>query len=66
MWTLLVLLLLLSATANARQGPPSWSSAYTVQGTIFIPFAEVEEPFAAFYDGAGSKSRIDVRGFFSI
>lgn len=39
--------------------PPQWSSYYYVEGDIFIPFAEVFEPFQAWYDSESSNSRID-------
>lgn len=38
---------------------PKWSSSYSVEGDIFIPFAEVHEPFNAWYDSESSNSRID-------
>jgi len=38
---------------------PKWSSSYSVEGDIFIPFAEVHEPFSAWYDSDSSNSRID-------
>ena len=38
---------------------PSWSSSYSVRGTLSIPFAEIEEPFSAWVDLAMNKSRID-------
>lgn len=40
-------------------GVPKWSSSYSVEGDIFIPFAEVHEPFSAWYDSDSSNSRID-------
>ncbi|XP_050527447.1 digestive cysteine proteinase 1 [Daktulosphaira vitifoliae] len=39
--------------------PPSWSSYYTLEADIFIPYAEVHEPFKAWYDSESSNSRID-------
>jgi len=36
---------------------PEWSKTYTVFGTLYIPFAELEEPFAAFADISNGKSR---------
>lgn len=42
--------------------PPNWPQAYQVMGTISIPFAEIEEPFAAFYDAQRGLSRIDYYG----
>ncbi|XP_059099452.1 digestive cysteine proteinase 2-like [Tigriopus californicus] len=42
--------------------PPHWPLAYQVMGTISIPFAEIEEPFAAFFDAQKGQSRIDYYG----
>lgn len=39
--------------------PPKWSSSYSLQGEISIPYAEVSEPFAAFFDDDSSNSRIE-------
>jgi hypothetical protein len=41
---------------------PEWSDSYTVFGTLSIPFAEIEEPFAAFADLSNGRSRIDYYG----
>ncbi len=42
---------------------PSWSTAYSVTGTLVIPFAEVEEPFSAFFDASNAgKARVDFYG----
>ncbi|CAI6376268.1 unnamed protein product [Macrosiphum euphorbiae] len=38
---------------------PKWSSSYSVEGDIVIPFAEVHEPFFAWYDSESNNSRID-------
>jgi hypothetical protein len=38
-----------SPPANGATAP-LWSDSYSVTGTIFIPFAEVEEPFSAWID----------------
>ena len=35
---------------------------YHVLGTIFVPYAEIEEPFEAWYDGPNKRSRIDLYG----
>ncbi|CAA9998471.1 unnamed protein product [Nesidiocoris tenuis] len=42
--------------------PPKWSSAYSVRGVITIPYAELREPFVAFYDGTIGNSRVDYYG----
>lgn len=41
---------------------PKFSNTYTVKGTLFIPYAEINEPFYAWYDGASGLSRIDYYG----
>jgi hypothetical protein len=39
---------------------PEWSKSYSVYGTLYIPFAELEEPFAAFADLENGKSRYEI------
>lgn len=51
-----------SAGPAATAAPPAWSPAYSLTGMLTIPFAEIEEPFAAFYDAAAGKSRVDYYG----
>ena len=64
----LLLLATLGVTSGARtpdpdaSQSPEWPLSYSVQGQIVIPFAEIEEPFQAFYDEAKGKSRIDYYG----
>ena len=41
---------------------PAWSPTYSVQGVLSIPFAEIEEPFAAWANMPDMKSRIDYYG----
>jgi len=41
---------------------PAWATAYSVQGVLSIPFAEIEEPFAAWVNLDKRKSRIDYYG----
>ncbi|XP_003705787.1 C1 family peptidase 26-29-p [Megachile rotundata] len=41
---------------------PTFSNAYTVKGTLYIPYAEIREPFYAWYDAASGSSRIDYYG----
>jgi len=42
--------------------PPKWDDTYTVKGTINIPYAEIVEPFYAWYDKPSGRSRIDYYG----
>ena len=41
---------------------PEWSQTYSVEGILSIPYAEIQEPFAAYADLANGKSRIDYYG----
>ena len=42
--------------------PPTWPNAYTVSGVLKLPYAEIVEPFQAFFDGQNDRSRIDFYG----
>lgn len=42
--------------------PPTWSNVYTVAGVLKLPYAEIVEPFQAFFDGQNGRSRIDFYG----
>lgn len=44
------------------QCTPNWSQTYTVKGTLYIPYAELKEPFYAWYDAKNGQSRIDYYG----
>lgn len=41
---------------------PTFSKTYIVKGTLYIPYAEIREPFYAWYDGTRGSSRIDYYG----
>lgn len=41
---------------------PTFSKTYTVKGTLYIPYAEIREPFYAWYNGNSGSSRIDYYG----
>ncbi|KAI5634142.1 papain family cysteine protease domain-containing protein [Phthorimaea operculella] len=45
-----------------KQSPPQWSTVYTVRGVLSIPYAELSEPFYAWFDAKHAKSRIDYYG----
>lgn len=45
---------------------PAFNNAYTVKGTLYIPYAEIREPFYAWYDGTSGSSRIDYYGGTSL
>jgi len=40
----------------------TFSKTYTVKGTLYIPYAEIREPFYAWYNGNSGSSRIDYYG----
>ncbi|KAJ8868845.1 hypothetical protein PR048_030386 [Dryococelus australis] len=48
----------------AGKDAPNFSDMYTVKGTLYIPYAEVREPFFAYYDLKEGSSRIDYYGVF--
>lgn len=41
---------------------PNFSDSYSVRGTLYIPYAEIEEPFFAWYNLKLGASRIDYYG----
>ncbi|XP_044577137.1 digestive cysteine proteinase 1 [Cotesia glomerata] len=41
---------------------PTFSNQYVTKGTLYIPYAEIKEPFYAWYDGELGSSRIDYYG----
>ncbi|KAL0811789.1 hypothetical protein ABMA28_009219 [Loxostege sticticalis] len=45
-----------------KQSPPQWNPVYTVKGLLIIPYAELHEPFYAWFDSKHGKSRIDYYG----
>lgn len=49
------------ASVNGTK-PPKWDPNYIVRGTLYIPFAEIAEPFYAWYDKLTRRSRIDYYG----
>ncbi|XP_016974481.1 digestive cysteine proteinase 1 [Drosophila rhopaloa] len=57
----LALLAGLALSVDATK-PPRWDANYIVKGTLFIPYAEIAEPFYAWYDKNTKRSRIDYYG----
>ena len=41
---------------------PVFADAYSVEGVIALPYAEIREPFTATYDGENGRSRVDYYG----
>lgn len=48
--------------AAAAAAAPKFNDVYTVKGTLYIPYAEIREPFYAWYDAKARNSRIDYYG----
>lgn len=42
--------------------PPKWDKVHSIRGTLYIPYAELAEPFEAWYDAFSGRSRIDYYG----
>lgn len=40
--------------------PPKWPERYYVEGILSLPYAELYEPFNAWYDGVSKRSRVDL------
>ena len=59
-------LLAWSAIVAAAHGPktPKWPDCYSVKAVLRLPYAELEEPITAYYEGAKNRSRIDYYGWF--
>jgi len=58
----LVLFLIGFAGTVFGTNPPKWDPNYIVKGTLYIPYAEIAEPFYAWYDQHTRRSRIDYYG----
>jgi hypothetical protein len=39
--------------------PPQWPAAYTITGTMSLPYASLKEPFTQYFDSANNRQRID-------
>jgi hypothetical protein len=52
----------LSNNIVEKESAPVFSSNYTVKGVLYIPYAEVKEPFLGWYDAGSGSSRIDYYG----
>ncbi|XP_056275349.1 digestive cysteine proteinase 2-like isoform X2 [Pseudoliparis swirei] len=48
-----------AAEGKAVPSPPSFGNSYHVKGLISLPYAEIKEPFEAWFDLAAKSSRID-------
>ncbi|KAL7732364.1 hypothetical protein ACLKA6_004347 [Drosophila palustris] len=61
LWLNLALLASIMLAAYGTK-PPRWDPNYIVKGTLYIPYAEIAEPFYAWYDKNTKRSRIDYYG----
>lgn len=63
MWFILAGVVVLSCITDATplggRTVPDFGKMYHVKGVISLPYAEIKEPFEAWYDLEGKKSRID-------
>lgn len=55
----LLYLTLVSWVASSQKLAPAWPTRYYAEGVLSLPYADLEEPFQAWYDGAEKMSRID-------
>uniref|UniRef100_A0A1B0CM99 Secreted protein n=2 Tax=Lutzomyia longipalpis TaxID=7200 RepID=A0A1B0CM99_LUTLO len=58
----LCVLLLVMLNGAHSTNPPKWEKVHTVKGNLIIPYAEISEPFYAWYDENSGRSRIDYYG----
>lgn len=47
---------------TVNDAPPQWGNVYSIQGILRLPYAEIEEPFAGYYDATNKRSRVDYYG----
>jgi len=52
----------LVAIVAQRPKAPKWPDCYSVKAILRLPYAELEEPITAYYEGAKNRSRIDYYG----
>ncbi|XP_041358235.1 digestive cysteine proteinase 2-like isoform X2 [Gigantopelta aegis] len=57
-----VAVILLFVETCFADSPPDFGKTYMVQGVLQLPYAEIVEPFAAYYDSTNNRSRIDYYG----
>ena len=41
---------------------PKWPDKFFIEGILSLPYADLDEPFSAWYDGVGKRSRVDMYG----
>ncbi|XP_046357905.2 digestive cysteine proteinase 1-like [Haliotis rufescens] len=52
----------LCASAHVKATPPTFNSTYIINGVLRLPYAEINEPFTAYFDSKNNRSRIDYYG----
>lgn len=52
----------ITANVITPREPPVFSDSYFAMGLILLPYAEIKEPFVAYYDKTNGKSRVDYYG----
>ena len=62
--TILFLLKIVLSNGMRLDPPPKpkWPQKVYAEGYLVLPYAELSEPFTAYYDGPGKRSRIDYYG----
>uniref|UniRef100_A0A4D5S4Q0 Putative midgut cysteine proteinase n=1 Tax=Ixodes scapularis TaxID=6945 RepID=A0A4D5S4Q0_IXOSC len=59
MGLLLCVAFLLGTTLCLGQERPEWGDVYKVKGVLYLPYAEIREPFTGYFDASQNLSRID-------
>lgn len=49
----------LGKSVHSGDSPPEWPGTYSVSGVLRLPYAEIVEPFQAWFDSVNGRSRID-------
>ena len=69
MFSIIILLVSFVISDGTKYAKPSknkqsltFPEKYYVKGTLHLPYAQIEEPFDAWYDGPNKRSRIDYYG----
>jgi len=65
LFIVLLVLLVWTSVVVAVQNPkaPKWPDCYSVKAILRLPYAELEEPITAYYEGAKNRSRVDYYGW---
>jgi len=65
LFIVLLVLLVWTTVVVAVHNPkaPKWPDCYSVKAILRLPYAELEEPITAYYEGAKNRSRVDYYGW---